>query len=769
MYWVSHRHRTVPGSRAFTRTCFARSFLGDASDALLSLRSSTWAAAVSACALLAACGDAKTGVCVATEPIDLHGDAIGFEVVGTDTGSPTSSTATRPPDGSDPGDSTPLTAPTSEDSVSDAPTTASDAPVDTVADAQDSGPDADDGGPELPPPCPWESWNDGLVGGRIDLVAFDPRDPGTAWASSGSVLIRSTDGGLTWEERSEDAALAHLAFPADDPKALLGGGASGLYASHDNGRSLDELALDGLAVSALLAHPANPQRVFVGTMGAGILRSDDGGVNFAPRNVGVPRANILSFAAPPDDPDLLLAGLANQTDTLGPDNAGALLRTTDGGLHWTTVSTDVSWGTRIAFCPSDSARVVASVRRGVLVSSDRGATWSALPIVAALDVTDVAFAAGDCDRLYLSVYQRGVYRLDDAGVTLTGPLASGFDLELGRFQATLAAHPSERGTVLAATTSGLYRSTDAGLSWRLMNVGRGMLAFDVGAGAGRAYLATWGSGLWTRTAELPWTRVAKVPRDFVQSVSLDPDDAERAAVGATPDAWLTESGANGFVASGPGPTNLLATLWLEDGTLLAGTQVSGVLRSTDGGAHWTPSNDGLTPSQTTAGAFIDVRALVRDPTTPGRVYAALYQGGVARSDDLGAHWTQPNDTLRDEKVGRVAVDVDATTGGAILYALVGGKGVYRSDDGGANWRTDGAGLATNDVGDMLLDSVSHTLYLAAPGTPTHRSGDGLTWEPFDGYCQPLRATQGLAIFEDDDGQRWLIAVGNEHAVIRHRL
>jgi hypothetical protein len=650
----------------------------------------------------------------------------------------------------------------------DAPTAASDVPRDTLVDGQDSGSEADSG-PELPPPCPWESWNDGLFGGRIDLVAFDPRDPGTAWASSGTVLIRSTDGGLTWEERSEDAALAQLAFPADDPKALLGGGASGLYASHDNGRTLDALALDGLAVSALLAHPANPQRVFVGTMGAGILGSNDGGVNFAPRNVGVPRANILAFAAPPDDPDLVLAGLAHQTDTLGPDNTGALLRTTDGGLHWTTVATDVSWGTRIAFCPADSARVVASVRRGVLVSGDRGATWSPLPIVANLDVTDVAFAAGGCDRLYLSVYQRGVYRLDDDGLTLTGPMVAGFDLELGRFQATLAAHPGARDTVLGATTSGLYRSTDAGLSWRLMDVGRGMAAFDVEAGSGRAYLATWGSGLWTRTADQPWTRVAKVARDFVQSVTLDPDDTERAAVGTAPDAWLTEGGANEFAAGGPGPTNLLTMLWLEDGTLLAGTQVSGVLRSTDGGAHWTPSNGGLAPSQTTAGTFIDVRALVADPTTPGRLYAALYQGGVARSDDLGVHWVQPDDTLRDEKIVRLAVDVDPTTGGAILYALAGGKGVYRSDDGGANWRTDGAGLATNDIGDMLLDPVAHTLYLAAPGAPTHRSSDGLTWEPFDGYCQPPRATNGLAIFEDDDGQRWLIAVGNEHAVIRHRL
>lgn len=753
MYWVSHRHRTVPGSRAFTRT-------------------STWAAAVSTCALLAACGDAKTGVCVATEPIDLHGDAIGFEVAGTDTGDPSNSTVTHP-DGTQPGDSVaPTTYDTATDSqatATDSQITANDTPLDTLADGQDSGPDANDGGPELPPPCPWESWNDGLVGGRIDLVAFDPRDPGTAWASSGSVLIRSVDGGLTWEERSEDAALSHLAFPANDPKALLGGGASGLYASHDNGRTVDELALDGLAVSALLAHPANPQRVFVGTMGAGILRSDDSGANFSPRNVGVPRANILSFAAPPDDPDLVLAGLANQTDTLGPDNTGALLRTTDGGLHWTTVSTDVFWGTRVAFCPGDSARVVASVRRGVLVSSDRGATWSPLPIVAALDVTDVAFAGGDCDRLYLSVYQRGVYRLDDAGLTLTGPLVSGFDLELGRFQATLAAHPGARDTVLAATTSGLYRSTDAGLTWRLMDVGRGMLAFDVGTAPGRAYIATWGSGLWTRTSDAPWTRVGQVQRDFVQSVMPDPDDAERAAVGTVPDAWLTESGLDGFAPSGPGPTNLLAMLWLDDGTLVAGTQVSGVLRSTDGGAHWTPSNDGLTPSQTTAGTFIDVRALVLDPTTPGRIYAGLYQGGVAHSDDLGVHWIQPNNTLRDEKIVKIAVDVDPTTGTAILYALAGGKGVYRSDDGGATWRTDGAGLSTNDVGDMLLDPISHTLYLAAPGAPTHRSGDGLKWEPFDSYCQPLRATNGLAIFEDADGLRWLIAVGNEHAVIRHRL
>ncbi len=65
-------------------------------------------------------------------------------------------------------------------------------------------------------------------------------------------------------------------------------------------------------------------------------------------------------------------------------------------------------------------------------------------------------------------------------------------------------------------------------------------------------------------------------------------------------------------------------------TLYAGTQNSGVFKSTDGGAIWNLVNTGLTNTT--------VNALAIDPMTPNTLYAGTGRG-VFKSTDGGANWT----------------------------------------------------------------------------------------------------------------------------------
>lgn len=616
-----------------------------------------------------------------------------------------------------------------------------------------------------PDDCPWVAWDEGLVGGRVDHVVFDPRQPGLVLAGSGGTLARSLDHAATFSPWSEGVTVRAVAFPPDDLKTLLVGTPQGIVASADSGRSFEPRALGGLDIHALLVHPALPKRVFAGLAGAGIMRSDDGGTAFYAVNVGVPRMLVESLAAPSDAPDLVLATGVLQNDDFGPGPSGLILRSTDGGTRWTTVSDDVVWGTHLAFCPSDPQHVVAAVRNGALVSRDAGLTWNRIAGLEGRDVLDLAFAPANsvnspCTRLWASSYREGVYRLD--GDAVTDPSQVGLDLELGRFAGTLAADPNDPEVILTATHAGLFRSADAGRSWTLVETSKGIAIFDLATHGDHAWLATWGNGLWTRTSSDPWQRILSLPSDFTSFVAPLPSLGDRLIVSTATAVYV---GSDNAFTPAPGLFNANDAI-VQDDELLVATQVAGLQRSATPTATWTASNTNLAPFSTSAGTYIDARAIVADPTRPGRMYLALRGEGVAVSDDNGASWTQPDNALASAEVTRLVIDVAATTR---LFALVAGQGIWLSDDGASSWSSANLGLDTLGVADLVLDPVAHRIYASESNGGIVTSDDG-HFTSLASWCLPIQGWGALAITTDPDTtKRWLVATSRGNRVVRHPL
>ena len=54
---------------------------------------------------------------------------------------------------------------------------------------------------------------------------------------------------------------------------------------------------DGANIVALAIDPHTPSRAFAGTLGAGVLKSTDGGASWAIANSGLPTANVSALAA----------------------------------------------------------------------------------------------------------------------------------------------------------------------------------------------------------------------------------------------------------------------------------------------------------------------------------------------------------------------------------------------------------------------------------------------------------------------------------------
>jgi|GEM_PF-2542834 len=621
--------------------------------------------------------------------------------------------------------------------------------------------------------CPWEDYGDGLVGGAVSWVGFDPREnhEGMAYAIAGGVLSRSTDYGQTWVRWSEwEEGFGALAFPKGDSKAVYATSGSGIIASADGGVSFQLKALGGLGIGALVAHPTSPQRMYAGTRGAGVFRSDDHGDTWVAYG-SVPFMAVRSIAAPPDQPDVAVAGGILLNESLGYSNDGVLLYTDDGGVTWEVVEDDIGWADDVTFCGDDGQTVFAAARKSAVRSDDGGQTWAPLAAFAGLDVVHIAVAS-DCQTIYAMAYTKGVYRSEDGGDTAVGPFVEGLNLEPGRENANrlvASPNPDTSGVVFAATYAGLFRSDDAGETWAPIDAGTGVAlhTLEVSADAESRLLgATWGTGLWRRDdAAGPWERESPevLPRDFVYAVHADPRLADRWFVASTTELWRTTDGGATYEAAGLQGSNVFDMAFLGDGTLLAATQVHGVQRSIDGGDTWTASNGGLTAFSTEAGTFIDTRHLL--DTGDGVLYLGTNGGGLFASDDSGASWARLGESDGITRVVAMARDAGPP---AVLYVVT-DSGVRRSDDGGDSWsQVLASGLVSFDITGLTIDPGTGRLYLSTLADGVYWSDDAESWSPFDRYCVPVNGFDDVAIITDADGT-WLVATQSGGGVYRDLL
>ena len=257
---------------------------------------------------------------------------------------------------------------------------------------------------------------------------FHPTDPKIIYSAGGS-LTKSSDGGINWV--SLNSGPYNGAFP--------------------------DVALHLSAPNTLLA--AN-QSSGGGNTG-GVRKSPNGGLGWIDASVGLTAQPIQGVAIDPQNPKNLYAGRS----TTG--TGSGVWRSTDRGATWHFTQTD-GWLTDIAVDPLNSQRVYAAAMY-LLVSNDQGATFQkALDGFYDPGATCLAIAPGASNPVYAG--GAGVYKSTDSGLTWL-PKKSGFPTDSGGNTAkvmSLAIDPNNTAVVWAGTQNeGLVKSTNGGDSWGL--------------------------------------------------------------------------------------------------------------------------------------------------------------------------------------------------------------------------------------------------------------------------------------------------------------
>jgi photosystem II stability/assembly factor-like uncharacterized protein len=264
-----------------------------------------------------------------------------------------------------------------------------------------------------------------------------------------------------------------------------------------NARHIGPALMSG-RINDLEVHPTNKRIIYAGTAGGGVWKSNDAGTTFNPifdeycQSIG-------AVALDPSNPDNVIYVGTGETWTRNSVSVGdGLYKSVDGGANWIKLGLEKSERiANIIVDPTNSNIIYVAVlgalwsdsdQRGVYKSIDAGKTWSQILYVN--KKTGAADLAIDPDNplvLYASMWEfrrtpwsfesggenSALYKSVDAGETWK-KIHNGFpEGKLGRLGIAVA--PSDSNilyTVIEAeedAKKGLYRSNDAGETWKQLN------------------------------------------------------------------------------------------------------------------------------------------------------------------------------------------------------------------------------------------------------------------------------------------------------------
>jgi hypothetical protein len=540
----------------------------------------------------------------------------------------------------------------------------------------------------------------------------------TALLLLGLTTATAAEFNVRWQPLNEPGNLGRVESvsisPFDSKRLLAGGDVFGVGLSTDGGTSWEQALgiTDCSEINDFTFHPGRSNVVWVGTL-SGPYQSLDGGKTWKLERAGMPPMSSNTLTAPiqkvlfdPNNFECLLAIAGNHRHmgygTVGTTCWGGVWKSSDGGEHWTKLTT------------IDDAGVGASEDgTGVLIN-------------------DAGFAAGSSSIVFACSDQGGVYKSTDAGTNFMKVNAG-----LPNTKAwALALHPTDPKIlwVSLGNGAGVWKSSDGGSTWNAANAGMSDLAPSSEfrticvshSNPDRLYCAS-----WTRSASTyrssnggtTWSRIVTNASNHTlvggtgnpsglhfQWITVDPREPDHVLgacegnvvqsfdAGATWKDITCYSAGSGWRGNGYSGLCCTAVGWnpFKAGQVFTlGMDGGKLLRTDDYFWSWKLADPGL------IGPFNGSSAVTFAPD--GTIYVGSGQFGnvsgayrnepIIRSTNWGVTWNylaRPLESTGDNK----AVYVDPADPKK-LWAIIGNL-LYQSQNGGSNW----AQLALNESGSL---------------------------------------------------------------------
>jgi photosystem II stability/assembly factor-like uncharacterized protein len=510
----------------------------------------------------------------------------------------------------------------------------------------------------------WQPAGAGLPSGYINAMAMAPSAPDTLYAISGQTphgLYRSDDAAESWSRVSGDSFPGtnfwSLSVDAFDPDRLYLLTGNEFWKSSDGGATWNT-AGEGLPpyVQRVFSDPRTPGMIWAAMNDAGVYKSVDEGVTFSPSNAGIADRHVRDMSFDRIDPLTSYAAAMGGTD---PGIFGGLFVSHDGGASWSPIDIGFAgahFASAVAVDPGSASRLYVgggtSVLRGnFLESADAGGTWTHA----------------------------------EKGLS-------------GYYARTVAAHPDIPDAAYGFSFTNFFGTPDGGATWSLVDS----------------------------------TRFA------VQSLLFDPTDSS--ILYGQYNGWIeptyyggvyksVDGGASWRDASAGLSTSTAGALAIgvSDPATLLSSNYDGVFKTSDAGATWANVLPGLG------------RAVAVDPADPQILYASRHysagQDPFLRSADGGATWLPPAGFTSTQSPLDLAVQPSDAD---IVYALL-NNAVYKSTDRGLSFAPSSAGLEGMEYPSLIRISLDPrneaTLYVASElaGVVFRTTDAAASWRPLGGF------------------------------------
>jgi len=579
---------------------------------------------------------------------------------------------------------------------------------------------------------------------------------------------------------SSSLALAAAAAVPPDPAAALRGVLH--WRAIGPARGGRTIAVSGV--------PGRPHEFYVAAVNGGVFKTTDTGRTWTPVFDDQPTASVGALAVAPSAPDTVYAGSGEGRQR--PDLAvgDGIYKSVDGGAHWTHLGLrDGQQIPKIVVDAHDPNRLYVAVlghpygpnaERGVYRSTDGGATFErVLYVDENSGAFDLALDPSDPRTLYATLWAArqppwetsdggsfggkgtsGLYKSTDAGTTWKRLEGGWPAVAQGLSRMAVAVAPSDPKRVYAFATAtektGVYRSDDAGATWALVNAtdriterGDDLVTLAVDP-RNRDVVYETNTTTYTSTdGGKTFVPLRGAPGgDDYQSVWIAPDDPRTILLGSDQGAVISVNGGETWSSWYNQPTAQFYHVITDDRFPY---RVYGAQQESGSAGVLSRGNDGAITFRDWHPAGVEEYGYAApDPLHPGIVFGgkvSRYDERTGQARDVG-----PIISWRNNPLYRFRRTAPLAFSRADPHALyLAGNVVFESSDYGAHWRT-----------------ISPDLTRPNPATPPNAgvfADTAYAKRPHRGvvYALGLSPRDRSVIWAGtDDGLVWRTADGGKH-------
>jgi len=220
----------------------------------------------------------------------------------------------------------------------------------------------------------WHSIKKGVIDDSdVFSIVIDPSQPANLFISACSGIYRSESAGEMFRKIQGIPYSARrtrmLQMDPTDHNVVYAGTTEGLWKTTDAGVSWKRMTGSNIVINDVLIDPRHPARVLLATDRSGVLASDDGGVTFTASNRGFTHRQAAALLVDRGNSAVLYAGVLNDKEF------GGVFVSCDSGQTWKQTSDGLDGRDVFVLRQAADGSLIAGTDHGIFALRQNAARW----------------------------------------------------------------------------------------------------------------------------------------------------------------------------------------------------------------------------------------------------------------------------------------------------------------------------------------------------------------------------------------------------------